>query len=335
MYRIAFDINGNDNGPKAAIQASVDFLQKNDNYEIIMVGDKKQIDEIFAKSKKLQKPKTLHIIDNPNMPSNVENLHKSLREDTSINTALDLVKENKADVIMSSGDSGTYFACATYKLRRLNGVTRSAFMPIMPTIVGRKFLMLDVGANIETKTEYLVEWAKIANVYAKVLLKLSTPRISLINIGTESYKGLEIVKEANDLLKQNSNLNYTGYVEPRKILEGITDVAVIDGYGGNLVLKSLEGTALSLKNLLKSKIILKPMRKFGYFLARNAFKEAGETLDYRNVGAAWLIGLNGLAIKCHGNSDEKAYKGALNQIKLVLEGNVLEEVKKELEAKNE
>ncbi|ADR25245.1 phosphate acyltransferase PlsX [Mycoplasmopsis bovis] len=328
MYRIAFDVNGNDNGVSAAVSASVQFLKDNDDYEIILVGDESSINVELKKIEGI--PDSLRIVNNPNLPSDVKNIHKSLRENTSMNTAIDLVVDGKADAVISSGDSGTYLACATFKLKRLQGVSRSAFMPLMPTVVGRKFLLLDVGANIECKSEYLVEWAKIANVYARTLLNIVNPRVSLINIGTEDYKGLEIVKEASQLLKDNKFINYIGYTEPRYLLDGATDVAVIDGYGGNLVLKSLEGAILSFKNLLKDKIMAKPIRKFGYLFLKGAFKDVAETLDYRNVGAAWLIGLNGLSIKCHGNSDTKAYLGALNQIKLVIKNNVLEAIKKEL-----
>lgn len=328
MYRIAFDVNGNDNGVSAAVSASVQFLKDNDDYEIILVGDESSINVELKKIEGI--PDSLRIVNNPNLPSDVKNIHKSLRENTSMNTAIDLVVDGKADAVISSGDSGTYLACATFKLKRLQGVSRSAFMPLMPTVVGRKFLLLDVGANIECKSEYLVEWAKIANVYARTLLNIVNPIVSLINIGTEDYKGLEIVKEASQLLKDNKFINYIGYTEPRYLLDGATDVAVIDGYGGNLVLKSLEGAILSFKNLLKDKIMAKPIRKFGYLFLKGAFKDVAETLDYRNVGAAWLIGLNGLSIKCHGNSDTKAYLGALNQIKLVIKNNVLEAIKKEL-----
>ncbi|TKA59005.1 Fatty acid/phospholipid synthesis protein(PlsX) [Mycoplasmopsis bovis 8790] len=328
MYRIAFDVNGNDNGVSAAVNASVQFLKDNEDYEIILVGDESSIN---AELKKIEGiPDSLRVVNNPNVPSDVKNFHKSLRENTSMNAAIDLVVDGKADAVVSSGDSGTYLACATFKLKRLQGVSRSAFMPLMPTVVGRKFLLLDVGANIECKSEYLVEWAKIANVYARTLLNIVNPRVSLINIGTEDYKGLEIVKEASQSLKENKFINYVGYTEPRYLLDGVADVAVIDGYGGNLVLKSLEGAILSFKNLLKDKIMAKPIRKFGYLFLKGAFKDVAETLDYRNVGAAWLIGLNGLSIKCHGNSDTKAYLGALNQVKLVIKNNVLEAIKKEL-----
>ncbi|MBZ4226864.1 phosphate acyltransferase PlsX [Mycoplasma tauri] len=328
MYKIAFDVNGNDNGVTAAVLASCKFLINNEDFEIILIGDKAEITKALTKVK--NQPKNLKIIDNPNMPSDVKNIHKSLRENTSMNEAINLVANRKADAVLSSGDSGAYLASATFKIKRLPGINRAAFMPIMPTIVGRKFLLLDVGANIETKSEYLVEWAKVANVYARALLNIIKPRVSIINIGTEDYKGLEAVKVANEILKNDFTINYVGYVEPRTILEGVADVAVIDGYGGNLVLKSLEGAILSFKKLIKNKIMSKTIRKIGYLFLKGSFKDVAETLDYRNVGAAWVIGLNGVCIKSHGSSDEKAYTGALNQIKLALKKNILNSVKKEL-----
>ncbi|VEU75827.1 fatty acid/phospholipid synthesis protein PlsX [Mycoplasmopsis maculosa] len=331
MYKIAFDLNGNDRGIKPGILASVEFLKDNRNYEITLIGPEEEIKDYLKLLK--YNGDNLKIIDNQNTPTDKKNFRQSLRENTSMNNAIDLVANNKADVLLSAGDSGTYLACTTFKLKRLEGVSRAAFMPLMPSIIGKKWLLLDVGANIETKVEYLIEWAKIANVYAKALLKKNNPDISLINIGTEDYKGPEFTKEASKILGEDKNLNYKGYIEPRDLLQGNTDIAVVDGYGGNLVLKSLEGAILSFKDLLKSKIMLKPIRKVGYLLAKGAFKDVAETLDYRNVGAAWVIGVNGLAIKCHGNSDEKAFLGAFKQIKLVLENSVMDKVRESLDAK--
>lgn len=327
MFKIAFDLNGNDNGVAAGIKAAMFFLQKNDNFKIYLIGNKKEIEEFISeKHKKLN----YEIIDNPNVPTNVNDLRGSLKENTSMNKALEMVANKEVDACLSSGDSGVYLSCATMKVKRLENISRAAFMPLMPTITGRKFLLLDVGANIDTKTNYLVEWSKIAKIFAQYLLNNDYPRISLINIGTEDYKGIEVIKEAHQILKEEKDLNYLGFVEPREMLNGVCDVAVIDGYGGNLVLKSLEGAILSFKALLKSKIILKPIRKFGYLLAKGAFIDAAETLDYRNVGAAWIVGLNGMVIKTHGGSDDKAYVGALNQIKLGLEKNILSKVKESL-----
>ncbi|MBU4689927.1 phosphate acyltransferase PlsX [Mycoplasma zalophidermidis] len=333
-YTIAFDINGNDNGIKAGVVASYQFALQNPNFEIILVGPKNEIRNIDVPGIK-EKPQNISIIDNDKIALNPENIRASLHEETSMNIAIELVKDNKADAVLSSGNSGLYLALNTFKLKRLENVSRAAFMPIMPTITGRKFLMLDVGANIDTKPEYLVEWANIANVFAKIMLQIKTPRVSLINIGTEDNKGLEIIRQAHLMLNESKTINYIGFREPREILNAVCDVAVIDGYGGNLVLKSLEGAILSFKSLLKSKILASPIRKLGYMLAKNAFNDVAETLDYRNVGAAWVVGVNGVAIKSHGSSDDKAYTGALNQIKIALENDVLTKVKESVKDLNE
>ncbi|TQC54097.1 phosphate acyltransferase PlsX [Mycoplasmopsis mucosicanis] len=334
QFTIAFDINGNDNGINAAVESSFEFVSLNKNFHIILVGPQDLIKQ--TKIKKFdQIPLNISIIDNPNISQNPENIRASLHEDTSMNTAINLVKEGKAHAVLSSGNSGLYLATNTFKLKRLEGVSRAAFMPIMPSIVGKKWLLLDVGANIDTQSEYLVEWAKIANIFAQSLFKNRSPKVALINIGTEDNKGIQIIREAHQVLKEQKEIDYVGFKEPRELLNYACDVAVIDGYGGNLVLKSLEGAILSFKDLLKSKIMLTPIRKLGYLLSKKAYVDVAETLDYRNVGAAWVVGVNGVAIKSHGSSDTKAYLGALNQIKLALENDILNKVKKSLGQQNE
>ncbi|ADE19725.1 phosphate acyltransferase PlsX [Mycoplasma crocodyli] len=325
---IAFDFNGNDNGPLPVIKAANLFLEKNPSFKIILVGDVAKLNEVY----KEKIHDNIDLVNKPLVSSDVKNIRQSLNEDTSMNFALDLVKNQKAHAIMSAGDSGLYLGGATLVLKRLPGVSRPAFMPLMPTTKGKKFLLLDVGANILTKSEYLVEWSLIANEYAKVLLDVSVPKVALLNIGTEDYKGTDEVKTAHEILK-TKNINYIGFQEPRNILNYTTDVAVIDGYGGNLVLKSLEGAILSFKDLIKNKIKIKLIRKIGYLFLRGAFHDVAETLDYRNVGAAWVIGVNGVVIKCHGSSDEKSYLGALNQVKLALEKDVLNKVIKSINSK--
>ncbi|EFF41112.1 phosphate acyltransferase PlsX [Mycoplasmopsis alligatoris] len=329
QYKIAFDFSGSDHGVVPVVEAANEFLEKNPNFKLILVGKKADLDSSYNGAIH----KNIEIVDKPIYPSNIKNIKQSLSEDTAMNHAFNLVKTNQANAIMSAGDSGLYLGSATLILKRLQGISRPAFMPLMPTTKGKKFLLLDVGANITTKANYLVEWSIIANEYAKVLLDLTNPRISLLNIGTEDYKGTEEVKEAHQLLK-NEKINYIGFQEPRNILNWTTDVAVIDGYGGNLVLKSLEGAILSFKDLIKGKIMLKTIRKIGYLFLKGAFKDVAETLDYRNVGAAWVIGVDGVVIKCHGSSDKKSYIGAFNQVKLALEKNVLSYVKESLDQKN-
>ncbi|QSF13907.1 phosphate acyltransferase PlsX [Mycoplasma sp. Mirounga ES2805-ORL] len=330
MYKIAFDIVGNDNGIKNALEASTKFVKDNKNFEITLVGPEKEIKNYYENNKIDISKLNISIINNPNNFEDPKNIRQSLHEKTAMNDAIDLVNNNKCDAVLSSGDSGMFLALSSFKLKKIEGISRAAFMPMMPTISGKKFFLLDVGANINTTSEYLVEWAKIASIFAEVFFEKNNPTVSLLNIGTEDFKGLDFVREANLSLKNQNELNYIGFSEPRDILRGLADVVVIDGYGGNLVLKSLEGAILSFKDLLKEKIMKKSIRKIGYLLSKGAYKDVAETLDYRNVGAAWVVGLNGMAIKSHGGSDVKAYLGALNQIKIGLEKNILNKVKERI-----
>ncbi|VEU78067.1 phosphate acyltransferase PlsX [Mycoplasmopsis columbinasalis] len=328
MYKIAFDLMGNDYGDQPALQAVREFIQKNTNFTVLLVGNKTSILEFFAN----QLPANLEIIDNSTVASDTKNLRQALKENTSMNTALQLLANNEVDAVLSPGDSGLLLSAATFIVKRLPGISRAAFMPIMPSIKkGKKTIFLDVGANLEVKDTYFVEWAHLAKIFAKTMLKVNEPKIALINVGTEEYKGLEVTRSAHGLLKNEKNLNYQGFVEPRDMLTTENDVVLADGYAGNLVLKSFEGAILSFGKLLKTAIKAKFWRKIGYLFLKGAFRDTAETLDYRNVGAAWVLGLNGLVIKTHGSSDVKSYLGALNQVKLALETNTFTKIKEELD----
>lgn len=327
MYKIAFDLNGGDKALNEKLNACVKFIQNNHNFKIVLVGPQDQILAFF--NQKL--PSNFEIIDNHLTSSNPKNLRLSLHEQTSMNQTLKLLADKKVDAVLSAGDSGLYLSAATFIVKRLDNISRAAFMAIFPTIIkNNQLLFLDAGANVETKEEFIYDWARIGNVFAQKAYKKVNPRIGLINIGTENYKGNEIIQKADKLLKENSKLNYLGFIESRNLLEGEIDIALVDGYGGNLVVKSYEGAINSFKNLLKKTIKKSFIRKIAYLFMKKGFKEAAETLDYRNIGAAWVIGLNGLVAKAHGASDEKAFLGALYQIKLAIENDVLSLIKAEL-----
>ncbi|RIV16682.1 phosphate acyltransferase PlsX [Mycoplasmopsis gallopavonis] len=321
-HKIAFDLNGNDNGQAAGYAAAFEFAKNNPSFELTLIGDFENTTSPLT---------NLILVNNIAVPSNPKDLRSTLRENTSMNYAIDLAKQNKVDAILSSGDSGSYISGLTMKLGRLNGVSRPAFMPVCSAINGRKFLFMDVGANLVVKPEYLVEWAKLGSQFYKVMFNEQKPKVALLNIGTEDYKGHDFAIEANSQLKNQSEINYIGFQETRDLFRGNIDVAIIDGYGGNLVLKSYEGAIFTFKDLLKERIISKTIRKIGAILLKGAFKEASQVLDYRNVGSAWVIGVNTVAIKAHGSSDKLAYSSALNVIKEALEKDLLNKLKGSLD----
>ena len=330
MKTIAFDIMGNDNGIKGGVEAAITFVEKNLDYTFILVGDKQQINKYTKETERIR------IIDNKNEIDKSGGIRSARNSDSSMSVAINLVKTNQADAVISSGESGIYLSMATLQLKRIPGVVRPAFMPIFPTIIkNKRFAFLDAGANLETNAKMLVQWADFGKIFSSKVLKTKNPKVGIINIGTEDTKGHDFHKEAHEILKKNKDINYVGFVEPRELLNGVVDVAVVDGYAGNMVLKSMEGAVLSLLKLIRSEIKSKFIYKIGALFSRGAFRNVKEVLDYRNVGGGWVVGLQGLAIKAHGSSDKKAYLGALNQIKEALENQALQKIKEAIGGKDD
>lgn len=325
MKKIAFDVMGNDNGIRAGVEAALEFVKKNLDYIFILVGDKNKISKITMETERIK------IIDIKKEVDKKVGARAGRSGDNSMAVAINLVKNGKADAVISSGDSGTYLSMATLSLKRMTGIKRPAFMPVFPTIIkGQRFIMMDVGANLITTSEMLEQWANLGSIFSNLVLNIKKPRVGVINIGTEDSKGNDFQIEANKNLLKNKNINYVGFVEPRELLKGVVDVAVVDGYGGNLILKTMEGTIISLLTLIKQEIKSKLKYKIGAKLSRGAFTNVKKSLDYRNVGSAWLFGLNSLAIKAHGGADKKSYLGAFSQIVEALEKNAIEKIKKAL-----
>ncbi|QZE12294.1 phosphate acyltransferase PlsX [Mycoplasma sp. Ms02] len=320
---IVIDANGNDHGPSVIAQAISEFLNENPNFSIYIVGDKKELDNhLLSQVDQFD----LHIVDNDKIAKLSENPRLVLKEDSSMKQALELFKEKEADAFISSGDSGSLLTLSTFIAKRIDGVSRPAFMPFFPTIQGRRFLLLDVGANISVKPEFLYEWGIVASEYSKAMLGTTNPKVALLNIGTESYKGPDFIQEAKKMLEE-SNLNYQGFTESKELLRTDMDVILCDGYAGNMALKAYEGALLSVKDLLESSIKAKVIRMIGYLLAKGAFKNLAKKIEFRDIGGAFVVGINGIVIKSHGSSDKRQFKGAIYQAKKAIETNLLQKVK--------
>ncbi len=327
MTTIAFDVMGNDNGVKAAVISSFKFIKNNTDYKVILIGDKNQID-IHLKNKNSR----IEILDVPNVANPKRGAMVARDKTTSMYKAIELVKKGEAQVVLSSGSSAGYIAYSTLTLKRLKGISRPAFMPVFPTNkTGKRFIMMDVGATLEVDGEMLYQWAKIGKVFAQEILGIDKPRVSIVNIGVEKGKGFPFHNEAYELMGKDENINFQGFVEARELLTHITDVAVVDGYAGNMILKSIEGTGLTIGKTLKNAIKKNPIRIIGALLARGAFKNLKSTFDFRSVGAAWVIGVDGIVIKSHGSSDEKAFAGAFGQIQEAVNNNAMQKIKEALE----
>ena len=328
MKKIVFDVMGNDNGVQGAVISTMNFINKYNDYSIVLVGDESIIAQHLIPHERIT------IIHNPHSVDKTSNLRSAHTQDNSMNESLKLLKEGSVDACLSSGDSARLMISSIFILKRLEGISRPAFMPIFPTIIkGQKFIMLDVGANLDINVEHLIQWAKLGAAFTSSVLKIKNPRVSVLNVGTEDNKGFEEHQTVNKelkIMKEEGKINYIGFIEPRDLLEGRTDVVVTDGYAGNIALKAMEGTIINFQKIIKENLTSNIFRKINALLLKGAFNNIKEHLDYRNVGAAWIIGVDGIVIKSHGSSDEKAYQGALMQLKQALDANALVELKKGL-----
>jgi glycerol-3-phosphate acyltransferase PlsX len=247
---------------------------------------------------------------------------------------MNLVKEGACDGVISGGSTGAFLAGCTLIVGRIKGVERPALAPIMPGRRGN-FMIVDVGANVDCKPVFLVQFAKMGKIYYQKVFNVKNPSIGLINIGEEEEKGNELTKATYKLLKEEKNLNFKGNIEPRDIPTGETNILVSDGFVGNTALKMYEGAASSILGMIKDEILNSSIiSKLGVVLLKPVLKNLLKKVDYKEYGGAPFLGVDGICIKAHGSSDAKAFKNAIRQTKIFYENNVLEDIKNEFNIEN-
>ncbi len=307
MVKIAIDAMGGDFGPEPIVKGCLQALKKKD-FIPILVGKESEILPLLPKR---YRDKIL-IVDTDDVISMSDAATDAVkRKESSIYKAVDLVKKGEADGIVSAGHSGATMTLATLRLGRLKGVSRPALVTLMPTKTGRRSVVLDVGANVDSKPEHLAEFAVMGGCYAEDLLKIKNPSIGILANGEEDSKGSEVTKAAHKLL-----LGYKGFkgnVEGSDIFNGSCDVITCDGFVGNLVLKASEGVASTISILIKDYIRKSPVSITGALLMRKVFKLLKKEIDYAEIGGAPLIGIKGCAIVSHGKSNAKAIENAIYQ----------------------
>lgn len=327
--KIAIDGMGGDNAPQAVVEGIVEALKEYNNINIYITGPKEEIEREF--SKYAYPKERVNIIPTTEVISTNEHPVMAIRKkkDSSLVKALNLVKEKECDAIISAGSTGAFLAGCTFVVGRIKGVERAALAPIMPGRRG-KFMVVDAGANVDCKPHYLVQFAKMGKIYYEEMFNTSNTSIGLVNIGTEEEKGNELTKATYQLLKEES-FNFVGNVEPREIPTGDVNVLVTDGFVGNTVLKLYEGSASNILGMIKDAIMEAPIvSKLGAALLKPVFKKLMVRFDYKEVGGAPFLGVDGICIKAHGSSDGKAFKNAIKQAELFNENKVLEKIKQEL-----
>lgn len=305
--KIALDAMGGDHAPHVEVEGAV-LAAKEFGSHIILVGDRnvveKELSRHNAESLPISVRHASEVVGMDESPS------KALRKkNSSMRLAFDLVKSGEAAAVVSAGNSGAAMATAMFVLRKLEGVDRPAIATVMPTLKGA-CVVLDVGANVDCKPSHLVQFAIMGDVYAQFILKKERPSVGLLSNGEEESKGTDVTRETHAILKQLP-MNYIGYIEGRDIFAGNADVVVCDGFVGNVVLKTSEGLADAIGQMLKEEISKSPLAKLGYLLSKGAFGRFKKKVDYSEYGGAPLLGIDGVGIIGHGGSTPKAIKNAI------------------------
>ncbi|MEJ5227823.1 phosphate acyltransferase PlsX [Thermodesulfovibrio sp.] len=307
MLKIAVDAMGGDFAPEVNILGAYEAALDNE-IEIILVGNKDKISEFLSEKKELKGRISIHHTDDYILMD--ENISTAIRRrNTSMRKAVELVREGKADAVLSAGNSAAMMALSFLLLGKLSNVDRPAIATVMPCLKGH-FILLDAGANVDCKAEHLLQFAFMGDAYHKALFNSKSPKIALLSIGEEGSKGNEATKEAFKML-QNTSLNFIGNIEGKDIFFGSADVVVCDGFVGNIVLKVGEGLAEALMKMLKREITDLITGRLGYMMIKPAVKSFRKKVDYSEYGGALLLGINGTSLICHGRSSAKAIKNAI------------------------
>jgi len=308
MVKVAIDAMGGDFGPKPIIEGVVEAL-KIKEFEPILVGDENEIKKYL--------PKKLHdkvsFINSSDYIKMDEHATDALRrKESSIYKAIDLVRNNEADAVVSAGHSGATMSLATLRIGRIKGIKRPAIATFMPTIKKEYTLVLDVGANVDSDSENLYQFALMGEIYSREVLNHDKPKIGLLSNGEEDVKGNSVTKETFAKLKDNPS--FYGNVEGNDIFKGVVDVVVCDGFVGNILLKTSEGVADTIVTMIKEEVRKSGLiSKVGALLMRRVFKALKKSIDYAEYGGAPLLGVNGCVIVSHGKSNAKAIKNAIFQ----------------------
>ena len=310
--KIIVDAMGGDNAPQAPVLGALDAVKKF-GAQVVLVGRGEEILNVLKSKGISDLPEGVEIahaddvVDMHDDPAAV--VHK--RKNSSMVVGLRLLADGQGDAFLSAGSTGALLTGATLIVKRVKGMRRAAMCPAMPNKAGGKTLIVDCGANAECTPEFLLQFGLVGSLYAQKNFGVEAPRVGLLTIGTEDSKGTPLQKEAYGLLKNAADqglLNFIGNVEAREVLHGGVDVVVCDGFSGNVLLKSIEGTAMFMGSLMKHKIFNRNIfSMLGYLLCKPGVKEVMGMMDYREVGGTQFLGIRKPVIKAHGSSDELAF----------------------------
>ncbi len=329
MIRVALDAMGGDNAPDEIVKGAVEALNQTDDIYVILVGIREKIEAVL---KDLEYPKErLEIRHADEVIETAEAPVAAIRrkKDSSIVVGLGMVKNHEADAFASAGSSGAVMVGAQVIVGRLPGIERAPFASLIPTEKGVS-LLLDCGANVDVRSDHMVQFAQMGSIYMKDVMHIEDPKVGIVNIGAEEDKGNALVKETVPLLKDCEDIHFIGSSEARDIPFGAADVLVAEGFAGNLVLKMYEGTASMLLAAVKKGLMSSLRSKIGALLIKPALKETLKNYDASIYGGAPLLGLNALVVKMHGSSSAKEVKNTVIQCKTFHEQQISQKIRENI-----
>jgi len=315
--KIILDAMGGDHAPEAPVLGAIEAA-KQWGSQITLVGRGEEILAVLKKHGIETLPTGIEVahaddvVDMHDDPANVVRKRKN----SSMIVGLKMLSEGQGDAFVSAGSTGALLSGATLVVKRVKGIRRAAMGPAMPNKAGGKTVICDCGANAECTPEFLLQFGLVGTLFAKKNLGIENPRVGLLNIGTEDTKGTPLQKEAHALLTNAHNqglINFIGNVEGREVLLGGVDVVVCDGFSGNVLLKTIEGTAMFMGSLLKRMFKKNLFSKIGYLLCKSGVGDLMKMMDYREIGGTQFLGIKKPVIKAHGSSDALAFRNAIRQ----------------------
>ncbi|WP_172201033.1 phosphate acyltransferase PlsX [Campylobacter sp. RM16188] len=324
MTSICIDAMGGDFGPKPIIEGVIEAL-KITKFNAVLAGESKILKPLIPPHLE----KYISYLEASEIVSMEDGATDALKKkESTIYKAIELLKAKEVKAVVSAGHSGATMSLATLRVGRLKNVSRPAIATLMPNVLGKKTLVLDVGANVDCKAEHLFQFAVMGEAYAKEILKIKNPKIGLLSNGEEKSKGNEVTKEAYALLSKLDS--FVGNAEGNQVFDGSVDVIICDGFVGNILLKTSEGVADAITKIIKKHVKKSPIAIAGSLLMKKVFKTLKQQVDYDEYGGAPLLGVDGCVIISHGKSNAKAIKNAIFQALNFADSNINEVIKDEL-----
>ncbi len=331
--RIALDAMGGDSGPAGMIAGAARALRRDPSLHFIVYGDQAEVEAELNGHRPLLGAVT--IVHSPESIAASEKPSQAIRRarTTSMGMAINAVKEANADAAVSGGNTGAMMAMAKLALRTMPGIDRPALAALLPTLADTDLVMLDLGANTECDAQNLVQFAVMGSAYARTVLSIEKPRVKLLNIGTEELKGTDELKEAAGLLREADYLafRFDGFTEGDQLSRGNVDVVVTDGFSGNIALKTAEGTARFVTDLLRRAFKSSLRSKAGFALSKPALNLLKHHLDPNNHNGAVFLGLNGLVVKSHGAASPKGVANAIGVAARMVRNDIIRKIGDDLD----